>query len=485
MHPRRVLIVEDDHAIQTLLHRVLESEGWEVAQAATGTDALSHLARQGADLVLTDLQLPDMDGVAVIERMLALDPCLTTIVMTGFGTVERAVEAMRAGAVDFIRKPFDLKLLVAAVNQAVVSQPVRRPIPPARAAATGSDRATGLVGESPAMRALVEFVRKVADSDSTVLIFGESGTGKEVLARTLHAQSRRHREPLVPVNCGAIPETLLESELFGHERGAFSGAHQARAGRFELAHGGTLFLDEIGEMPLPLQVKLLRALQERCFERVGGTRSVKVDVRIIAATNADLDAAVRDGRFRKDLYYRLNVIPITVPSLRQRRSDIPLLVRYFLQRLNSRKGASVLGVDDHAMSCLAQYDWPGNVRELENLIERLVVLKGEGMIEVADLPEVFHGARPAPGPRASVPAALSQEGIDLMMELEQYENHLILKALNQAGGITSKAARLLRLNRTTLVEKLKRKKLDGKATAEQDRTMVGTEPYPIDQPSMI
>ncbi len=484
MRASRLLIVEDDRAVQTLLTRVLTAEGWDVASVETGEDALRQLRGGRVDLVLTDLQLPDMDGVTLIERALPEDPELAAIVLTGFGTVERAVQAMRAGAVDFIRKPFELAAVVSAVRRAMES---RRSRSDGRAAGRGgpeAEQVAGLVGDSPAMRAVMEFVNKVADSDSTVLITGESGTGKEVLARALHARSRRHGGPLVPVNCGAIPEALLESELFGHERGAFSGAHQARAGRFELAHGGTLFLDEIGEMPLGLQVKLLRALQERCFERVGGTRSVKVDVRIIAATNADLEVAVREGRFRKDLFYRLHVIPMVVPPLRQRRTDIPLLVQHFIERLNARKGASVRGLEPEAMARFCDYQWPGNVRELENLIERLVVLKREGTIGVEDLPDVLQGCRPVADPRMPVPAGLSREGIDLMLELEQYENQLILEALSQANGITSKAARLLRLNRTTLVEKLKRKKLDAKSVSGAERR-TGRPDCLVDELSMI
>lgn len=484
MRASRLLIVEDDRAVQTLLTRVLTAEGWDVASVETGEDALRQMRGGRVDLVLTDLQLPDMDGVTLIERALPEDPELAAIVLTGFGTVERAVQAMRAGAVDFIRKPFELAAVVSAVRRAMES---RRSRSDGRAAGRGgpeAEQVAGLVGDSPAMRAVMEFVNKVADSDSTVLITGESGTGKEVLARALHARSRRHGGPLVPVNCGAIPEALLESELFGHERGAFSGAHQARAGRFELAHGGTLFLDEIGEMPLGLQVKLLRALQERCFERVGGTRSVKVDVRIIAATNADLEVAVREGRFRKDLFYRLHVIPMVVPPLRQRRTDIPLLVQHFIERLNARKGASVRGLEPEAMARFCDYQWPGNVRELENLIERLVVLKREGTIGVEDLPDVLQGCRPVADSRMPVPAGLSREGIDLMLELEQYENQLILEALSQANGITSKAARLLRLNRTTLVEKLKRKKLDAKSVSGAERSTARPDCL-VDEPSMI
>jgi transcriptional regulator with GAF, ATPase, and Fis domain len=321
-----------------------------------------------------------------------------------------------------------------------------------------------LIGASEAMGAVHEFVEKVADSDSTVLIQGESGTGKELVARMLHFNSLRRDRPLVPVNCGAIPENLLESELFGHEKGSFTGALTTRMGRFELAHGGTLFLDEVGEMSMPLQVKLLRALQERSFERVGGSKTIRVDVRIIAATNQDLEQAVHERRFRQDLYYRLNVIPLTIPPLRDRRSDIPLLAEHFLQRFNELKRASVKGVDAAAMDCLVHYSWPGNIRELENLVERLVILKKTGTVTVADLPEKITQGRSTWAPPASAngqePELFNGTGVDLVKAIELYENRLITEALRKSNGVTSKAAQLLRVNRTTLVEKLKRKGLD-------------------------
>ncbi len=474
MQVRQALVVEDDPSIRTLLATTLAADDLTIVPASTGEEALQLLSQGDIDLALVDLQLPDMDGAVLIERLLQRSPSLRVIVMTGFGTVERAVQAMRAGAVDFLRKPFELMSVRAAVVRALGGR--ARSGPKADGAPSRSgDVTAAVVGQSEAMRAVVAFVSKVADSDSTVLITGESGTGKEVLARALHAQSRRRQGPLIPINCGAIPEALLESELFGHERGAFSGAQQSRPGRFELAHGGTLFLDEIGEMPPALQVKLLRAVQERCFERVGGTRSIKVDVRIVAATNQDLEAAVRDGRFRKDLYYRLNVIPLVVPPLRERRGDIPVLARHFVERFNRRTDASITGIEPAAMDALTRHEWPGNVRELENLIERLVVLKRSGVIDIADLPETLAAvrpaveARPAGEVRPAVPASLSQDGINLMLELEQYENQLIMEAMVRANGITSRAARLLQLNRTTLVEKLKRKKLDAKLVAGQDR----------------
>lgn len=322
----------------------------------------------------------------------------------------------------------------------------------------------GLIGSSELMLGLFEFLEKVADSDSTLLVSGESGTGKEVVARGLHVSSPRRNGPFVPVHCGAIPETLLESELFGHERGAFTGATSFRAGRFEMAHKGTIFLDEVADMSPALQVKILRVLQEREFERVGGVKTLKVDVRVVAASNQDLEVAVSEKRFREDLYYRLNVIPVMLPPLRARREDIPLLVEHFMSKLEKRKGKRVDGISPKAMKMLMEYDWPGNVRELENLIERLVILKGGGVIDPFDLPEKFHGGMDVMGglfPQASSVNGLSnikipEEGFDLYAMVDKFERDLVLKALRQSNWVKSKAARLLSIKRTTLIEKLKR-----------------------------
>ena len=323
---------------------------------------------------------------------------------------------------------------------------------------------SGLIGSSELMLGLFGLLERVADSDSTLLVSGESGTGKEVVARGLHVSSPRRNGPFVPVHCGAIPETLLESELFGHEKGSFTGATSFRAGRFEMAHKGTIFLDEVADMSPALQVKILRVLQEREFERVGGVKTLKVDVRVVAASNQDLEIAVSEKRFREDLYYRLNVIPVTLPPLRARREDIPLLVEHFMSRLEVRKGKYVDGISPKAMKMLMEYDWPGNVRELENLIERLVILKGGGVIEPFDLPEKFHGSMGVSGglfPQFSSVNGLSnieipEEGFDLCAMVGKFERDVILKALRQSNWVKSRAARLLSIKRTTLVEKMKR-----------------------------
>jgi DNA-binding NtrC family response regulator len=419
---------------------------------------------------VTDLQLPDVDGISLIDRLVRIDAKIIPIVVTGFGTIESAVRAMKAGAFDFITKPFDPETVAVVVRKAVEVYRLRQENHLLRKAVRDQYQLEQLVGASEPIRQVLDFVRKVADSDSTVMIQGESGTGKELVARMLHFNSLRRDRPLVPVNCGAIPENLLESELFGHEKGAFTGATHTRMGRFELANGGTIFLDEIGEMSLPLQVKLLRVLQERAFERVGGNRTIQVDVRIVAATNQDLEALVEERRFRQDLFYRLNVIPIVIPPLRDRRSDIPLLIDHFLARFNQTKHTHITGISHEALRLLSQYDWPGNIRELENLVERMAVLKKQGELSVSDLPEKIARKPQSLEPKEQF-IRFTEDGINLMREVEQYENHLIIEALRKANGVTTRAAQLLQLNRTTLVEKLKRKGVDPREHMQQSLPM--------------
>lgn len=461
-----IVVVDDDHGVREVLHDLLTQEGYHVTVVADGPSAIQTVKDTVVQVVIADLRLPGMDGLCVLERVAQLDAKIVGIVMTGYGTIDSAVKAMKAGAFDFITKPFDADAVSIVVRKALEFQRLRQENVLLRKTVRDQYRMEHLIGTSETMRELLEFIDKVADSDSTILISGESGTGKELIARTIHYNSSRRDQALVPVNCGAIPENLLESELFGHEKGAFTGAVNARLGRFELAHGGTLFLDEVGEMSLPLQVKLLRVLQERCFERVGGTKTIGVDVRILAATNQDLEVAVQEKRFRKDLFYRLNVIPVTIPPLRERASDIPLLIEHFLARFNEMKQASVRDVDSEAMEYVLHYHWPGNIRELENLVERLVVLKKTGTIMPSDLPDKVLRSLPPPLTHLEEPLALNGTGIDLVKELERHENRLIIEAMRRANGVTSKAAQLLHMNRTTLVEKLKRKGMDPKLQGE-------------------
>ncbi len=460
-----IVIVDDEEAIREMLREFCEDEGYQVTAVGDGQAALQMVRSEPVQAVVTDLVLPGMDGIDVLEHVLHVNAQIACIVMTGYGTIERAVRAMKAGAFDFLTKPLQMEAVGLVLKKALEFQVLKRENLLLKQTVRERYGDGCLVGTSEAMRRVVEFVERVADSDSTVLIQGESGTGKELVARMLHFNSLRRNRPLVAVNCGAIPEPLLESELFGHEKGAFTGAQRMRIGRFEMAHGGTLFLDEVGEISLPLQAKLLRVLQERAFERVGGSRTIRVDVRIVAATNQDLEQAVRERRFRQDLFYRLNVIPITLPPLRARLSDVPLLVEHFMRRVNETKGTAIQGIDPDALEALSRYPWPGNIRELENLVERIAILKKAGRIAVADLPEKIL-ACPAPPPAAAEPVSFNGQGIDLVKEIEAYETRLIREALRQANGVISQAARLLHLNRTTLVEKLKRKGLDPKGQAE-------------------
>ena len=465
MSVQSILVVEDNESLRSLLQRLLSREGRQVTVVGSGQEAIRVAQEIPVHVLVTDLKLPDIEGLAVLERILQIDSKVIGIVMTGYGSIDGAVKAMKAGAYDFLAKPFDNDVVVGLIDQALEAHRRREQRQSSRKSIREQYQLEQFVGTSEPIRRVLEFVSQVADCDSTVLIQGESGTGKELVARMLHYNSVRKDRPLIPINCGAIPENLLESELFGHEKGAFTGAAHTRMGRFELAHGGTIFLDEIGELSLGLQVKLLRVLQERSFERVGGTRTIDVDVRVVAATNQDLEVAVQQKRFREDLYYRLNVIPVTIPPLRERRSDIPQLVHHFLKRIPRGKQTSTTGCSPAAMTRLMDHHWPGNIRELENMIERLVVLSRSGTIEVSDLPERFQ-RRPVSADQTETHfIAFSDQGVNLSREIEQLENRLIVGALRQANGITSKAAQLLQVNRTTLVEKMKRKGFASKTQA--------------------
>lgn len=452
-----ILVVEDDESLQNLLRSLLSQKGCEVRIVGSGQEAIRVAQEIPVHVLLTDLKLPDIDGLTVLERVLKIDSKVIGIVMTGYGSIDCAVKAMKSGAFDFLTKPFENEVFAASIDRALEAYRRRERGLSSRNAVSGQYQVEQFIGTSEPIKRVLEFVAKVADHGSTVLIQGESGTGKELVARMLHFTSTRKDRPLIPVNCGAIPENLLESELFGHEKGAFTGAVQTRIGRFESAHGGTIFLDEIGELSLGLQVKLLRVLQERSFERVGGTKTINVDVRVVAATNQDLEEAVRQKRFREDLYYRLNVIPVTIPPLRDRKSDIPGLVNHFLAKLSRGKQKAATGCSPDAMARLMEYHWPGNIRELENMVERLAVMSHSETIEASDLPDRL----PRPLTAVEEPAAqfisFSDQGINLSREIEQLENRLIVGALRQANGITTKAAQLLQVNRTTLIEKMKRK----------------------------
>jgi DNA-binding NtrC family response regulator len=447
-----ILIVDDDPTVLALLRAILTRAEFGVLEAQDGLEALEILNARSVDLVITDLNMPRADGLQVLRRTRERYPKTPVLMMAGEGSIRDCVEAIRAGAFNFLTKPFHPKDLLEIIRQAIRARgPVGQPGP----AGNDGQPQVALIGTSAALRAVIETVERVAQTTSTVLITGESGTGKEVVARLLHGLSGRASAPLVAINCGAIPPTLIESELFGHTKGSFTGAGEARPGKFLQANGGTLFLDEIAELPLGQQVKFLRVLQERRITAVGDTRPREVDVRIIAATNQDLEAMVRAGTFRADLYYRLDVLPISLPSLRERREDIPLLARHFLEFMNRRFDRDVaLGTD--VLNVMNSYDWPGNVREMENLFERLVVLNRTGKVGLDELPR-----RMGSGPTARATIAAGQldigdRGIDLQAVVATFETSLIDRALGLASGNKTRAAGFLGLSRTTLLDKLKR-----------------------------
>jgi len=446
-----LLFVDDEASLRSVVAERLAERGFEVVQAESGERALELLEQFAFDIVITDLRLPGIDGSRVIEAARDRYPGLVAVVITGFGTVKDAVDAIKRGASDFITKPFQFDELLHVLQKALEQRHLRSENAYLRSQLEERYQFGGILGRSQRMQKLFQLLDTVARSSSTILITGETGTGKEVVARAIHHNGARRAYRFVALNCSAIPEPLLEAELFGHVRGAFTGAIGARQGRFEQAHKGTIFLDEVGTMSPGLQMKLLRALQEREFERVGDSQTIKVDVRVIAATHSDLLRMVAEGSFREDLYYRLHVIPVHLPPLRDRREDIPLLVQHFLQKFAP---TSPMQVSQDAMRALMAYQWPGNVRQLENAIERAVALRaGRQQVEVAHLPVEV---QVAPPPAATPSVDLPDEGLDLPAYLAAIERDLILRSLDRTGGNRNRAAELLRLKRTTLVEKLKR-----------------------------
>ncbi|MBN2298466.1 MAG: sigma-54-dependent Fis family transcriptional regulator [Deltaproteobacteria bacterium] len=458
MGSQNILIVDDEIQNREYLSEILTEEDYNVTSAINGKDAISKLSQEVFHVVLTDLQMPELDGLEVIRHLVENRLNCIGIIYTGYGSVKTAVDAMRLGAFDYITKPFKAEEIKVVVKKALDHLALQEENTYLKQQLKARYKFENIIGTSDKMQRVFGMIDKVASTDSTVLILGESGTGKELVARALHYNSPRSQNPFVPVNCGAIPEELLESELFGHEKGAFTGAFRTRIGRFELANQGSILLDEVSEMSPNLQVKLLRVIQEREFERVGGVKSMKADVRIIAATNRNLEEEVVQGRFREDLYYRLNVIPITLPPLRERKEDIPLLIKHFLGKYGSDKPTSVKAFSKKAMSVLMQYRWPGNVRELENIVERMVVLCDGNEVELSDLPDkVLSGAATVDSdiPQIDLP----ESGIDLSTAVNEFEKSIIIQALNKSNWVKNRAAKLLHVNRTTLVEKIKKQKL--------------------------
>jgi nitrogen regulation protein NR(I) len=467
---KQILVVDDEANLRRVLSAQLSRDGYEVHTAEDGEAGLAFLKEHHIDLVITDLRMPKVDGMDLLRAALRDDPSRPVVMITAHGTVDNAVEALKTGAFDYITKPFDQSEVRVVVKKALrtrdlASADATRDVP-AAPTRMGSDR-FGIIGESTPIQELYAILERVADTPTTVLISGESGTGKELVARALHENSGRRERPFIKVNCAAIPKDLMESELFGYERGAFTGAVGSKPGRFELASGGTLFLDEIGEIPNEMQVKLLRVLQESEFERVGGIKTIRVDVRLVAATNRDLKREIAVGAFREDLFYRLNVVPIALPALRDRKSDIPHLATHFIAKFNSRLKKSIEGIEPDALERLSSYAWPGNIRELENVIERAVLFADGTRIRHDDLPEEIRSGKPhaETTPLPHSPAAPSDSGppsspTDGLKEqvkaaMSKLERDLIERALKQTHGNVTHAARLLKISRKGLQLKMK------------------------------
>jgi two-component system nitrogen regulation response regulator NtrX len=437
---KRILVVDDEERIRTTLSNILTREGYGVVSCGEGEVALSMIEKEEVDLVLLDVRLPGMDGIEVLERIAKIEDSPVVIMISAHGTVEMAVRATKLGAYDFIEKPFDLDKMLITIQRAIDYQRINRENIELRKRVGWEDK---IIGESKGMKRVFGEVDRASPTNGRVLIYGENGTGKEVIARAIHLRSKRKDGPFVKVNCAAIPHELIESELFGHEKGAFTGAISSKKGKFELANGGTLFLDEIGDMSLPTQAKVLRAIETGEVERVGAQRSIKVDTRIISATNKDLKKEISNGRFREDLYYRLNVIPINLPPLRERREDIPLLIDHFLKGLSSEYGKPPKTLTHEAISLLKEYRWPGNVRELRNFVERMVIMVEKTVIDKDDL----YGL---------LPIEDMEEGMEGIKEaVRRFEKNYILKILKENDGNITKAAHQLGIERSHLHKKLK------------------------------
>lgn len=456
----KILVVDDEPSLREVLSIMLKRAGYSVTSVTDGEEAVELVQKEIFDLVITDLRMPKIDGMEVLKAVKSASPETVVLIITAFATADSAVEAMKHGAYDYLTKPFQVDEVQLIIRNALEKRRLTTENMLLKREMASQSSFAQLVGQSEAMQRVFDVVRKVADSKSNVLICGESGTGKELVARAIHYNSARSSLPFVAVNCSAVPETLLESELFGHMKGSFTGAISNKAGLFEIANGGTIFLDEIGDTTPTIQVKLLRVIQEREFRRVGGNQDIKVDVRIVAATNKDLEKAVADGSFREDLYYRLDVIPIQLPPLRMRTGDIPLLVNHFLERFSKESGKSKPVISAEAMHVLLEHEWRGNVRELENLIERVVAFSAEDPVTDADVRGWLHRPTTQSQPSA-MPLDLTDEGVDLEGLINGIEKDLLLKALERSKWVKKKAARMLRLNTRSFRYRLEKYAIKG------------------------
>jgi putative PEP-CTERM system response regulator len=446
---RSVLIVDDEVGARESLKMILKHD-YEVFLAKDAEEAFLKIKEHTPDVILLDIILPDLDGLKVLERIKQNDPDIIVIMITATKTVKTAVEAMKLGAYDYVTKPFDIDELRLIITRSLSTKALEQEVKYRREEMDKSFDFGNILGKSKGMKEIFKVVKQIADSKSTVLIMGESGTGKELISRAVHYNSNRKSYPFVTINCAAIPETLIESELFGHEKGAFTNAIERKLGRFEVAHQGTLFLDEIGELSLTTQAKILRFLEEREFNRVGGSKTIKVDVRLITATNKDLNQLIKKGSFREDLYYRINVVPIIIPPLRERKEDIPILIDHFINKFNAENNRNVKGIDQEALEFLMQYEWPGNVRELENLIERVVALTSNEYIQVNELPFSFQNISKSAGLKESV----LDGKLSFIQAEEEFERKIILDALKRTNYIQSHAAEILGVSRRILKYKM-------------------------------
>ncbi len=465
MSQAKILVVDDEQTLRAALFRIFSRRNYQVITTGNIREAESVItANSELELAIVDVKLPDGDGIELLSTLKQKYNNIPVIVLTGFASIDVAVKATKKGAFHFMTKPFNIEELVSIAEKAMSHKKLVYENSELKNQLQSKYRFDNIIGQSQPIQSVLNMIEKVADTDSTILVTGESGTGKELIAKAIHYNSTRSEKAFVPINCGAIPSELLESELFGHVKGAFTGAISNRQGRFELANKGTLFLDEIGDLSPNLQVKLLRVLQEKRFEPVGSAKTIESDVRIVAATNVDLSKAVKEGRFREDLFYRLNVIPMKIPALRERKDDIPLLLEHFIRKFNKHKGININGIHPMALDKLSQYTWPGNIRELENFIERVSILRKEGMVEISDIPNYFDDNQ-SDVLLNNLPVDIPENGIDFNSAIAAYENQLIMNALNKTGWNRNQAAILLRLNRTTLVEKIKKKGLKQEAIA--------------------